>query len=291
MSLRDLVFLNGDIVPAAEARVSAFDGGFTHAAGLFETMRAYHGRVMRLGDHLDRLLASARKLEMKVDLSAELLDKAIADLLAANQLTEARLRLVVTPGQIPRPGQPDELRAVRTILLTAEQVRPYPPELYRQGMRVCICPYRQNRLDPLAGHKTLAYLPRLLAMKEAADRRCNEALWFTTDNLLAEGCVCNVFIVHEGKLLTPPVDTPCLPGTVRKAVLELAAKAGIEAHERPIDINLLLSASEVFLTGSVLEIMPATSIEKHMVGDGGTGPATTRLMGLYRELVQQECGA
>jgi branched-chain amino acid aminotransferase len=166
----------------------------------------------------------------------------------------------------------------------------YPPELYKQGMRVCICPYKQNRLDPLAGHKTLAYLPRLLAMREAAQRRCSEALWFTTDNQLAEGSICNVFAVQKGVIVTPPLDTPVLPGTVRKAVIEVGRAAGMQVEERSIDINALLGSEEVFLTGSVLEIMPVTSIEKHEVGDGEVGAVTKRLRELYAELVSKECG-
>lgn len=291
MDRADFVHFNGRIVPASEAQLSAFDAGFTHAAGLFETMRAYGGRVFRLGDHLDRLAASARKLEMSLELSGDRLENAASQLLEANGLRDARLRLVVTPGQVPRPGQPDDLRLRQTTLLTAEEVRPYPKELYQQGMRVALCPYKQNPSDPLAGHKTLAYLPRLLAMKEAAARRCNEALWFTTENVLAEGCVCNVFIVCEGALHTPPLNTPILAGVTRKAILEAAASNEIPCRERPIDIHALLAANEVFLTGSVLEVMPVTSIEKHMVGDGKPGEVTKRVMALYRDVVERECGA
>jgi branched-chain amino acid aminotransferase len=285
----DYVYLNGEIVEAREARVSAFDAGFSHAAGLFETMRAYHGRVMRLADHLDRLFASAAKLEMQISIAREAMEDAVGDVLAANVLREARIRLVVTPGEVPRPGQSDSPGPRPTLLVTAEAVRPYPRDLYQNGMRVCLCPYRQNRQDPLAGHKTLAYLPRLMAMREAAARRCNESLWFTTDHHLAEGSVCNVFIASGGTLRTPPLDTPILPGTVRRAVIELAGEAGIPCEEGAIDVDALLAAGEVFLTGSVLEVMPVTAIEKHTVGDGLPGPLTKRLQQLYQDLVQREC--
>jgi branched-subunit amino acid aminotransferase/4-amino-4-deoxychorismate lyase len=133
-------------------------------------------------------------------------------------------------------------------------------------------------------------LPRLLAMKDAAERKCRESLWFNTENQLAEGSICNVFIVREGRIVTPPVDTPVLPGTVRKAVIELAGDAGISLDERPIDINALLAANEIFLTGSVLEIMPVTAIEKHQVGGGTPGEVSLRLRGLYAALTAKECG-
>ncbi|HVP10820.1 MAG TPA: aminotransferase class IV [Phycisphaerae bacterium] len=288
--MSSLVFFNGKILPAAEARVSAFDAGFTHAAGLFETLRVYNGRIMRFGDHAQRLLASAKALHMAVDVTAEYLEQGIREVLAANKLDEARVRLTVTPGPIPKPGDTGEVPPGVTTVITAEPVRMYPPELYKQGMRVCICPYRQNRLDPLAGHKTLAYLPRLLAMKDAAERKCNESLWFNTDNRLAEGSVCNVFTVQKGVVVTPPLDTPVLPGTVRKAVIEVAKAAGMSVEERSIDINELLGSEEVFLTGSVLEIMPVTAIERHEVGTGEVGAVTRRLRELYAELVGRECG-
>lgn len=293
----DFVFLNGKIVPASEARVSVFDAGFTHAAGLFETMRAYGGKVMRLDAHLLRLMHSASTLEIQMPAAMEAavpsatddLRQGIADVLSANELTNARLRLVMTPGDIPRPGQDPEHRAPPTVLVTASPVQPYPEQLYTRGMRVCISPYKQNRHDPLAGHKTLAYLPRLLAMKDAADRQCQEALWFTAENRLAEGSICNVFVVMGDKVLTPPVDTPVLPGVVRASIIEVCRANDIQIEEAPIDINMLMEANEVFLSGTVLEVMPVTSIEKHMVGDGAVGEMTRRIGGLYRELVDREC--
>lgn len=289
--MSDTVYLNGRILPASEAKISAFDAGFAHAAGLFETLRAYGGRVMRLSDHLHRLTDSAACLDMRLDVDRPVIEQAVVDLLAANGLRDARLRLVMTPGEVPRPGPAVPGPCKPTTFLSASAVQAYPAELYAAGMRVCISPYRQNRLDPLAGHKTLSYFPRLLAMKEAADRRCNESLWFTTDNVLAEGSVCNVFIVSGDALVTPPVDTPVLPGTVRKAVIELAEANAIPIEQRAVHIDELLAATEVFLTGSVLEIMPVTAIEKHQVGQGLPGELAKRMRQLYTDLVARECDA
>lgn len=288
--MSESVCLNGEIVPAREARVSVFDAGFTHAAGLFETMRVYNGRVMRLPEHIHRLNHSANTLAMQVSVSREEIARSVDRLLEANGLCDARVRLTVTPGNVPRPGQVGDAAPRPTVVLTAAPVRAYPADLYRHGMRVCICPYRQNAANPLAGHKTLAYLPRLMALKEAADRKCNEALWFTTNNQLAEGSVCNVFIVRDGTIATPPEDTPLLPGTVRKAVLELARTKGMTIEEHAIDIDALLAAQEVFLTGSVLEIMPVTAVERHTIGAGVPGDITRRVSELYHQLVRKECG-
>lgn len=288
--MSDFVYLSGRLVPSEEATVSVFDAGFSHGAGLFETLRAYNGRIMSLVDHIERLNHSASALEIPVALDVEQIRDAADQLMEANDLREARLRLTVTPGNVPRPGEdPSEDRAP-TVLLVAEQVRPYPKELYNTGMRVCICPYRQNPHDPLAGHKTLGYLPRLLAMKDAAAKRCHEALWFTTDNRLAEGSVSNAFIVRDGGLITPPTNTPVLPGTVRKSILGLAAANGISVNEAAINIEELLAANEVFLTGSVLEVMPVVAIERHAVGSGAPGELTMQLAEWYRGSVREQCG-
>lgn len=276
-------------MPAGAASISVFDAGFAHAAGLFETMRVYNGRVFRLREHIARLNNSAATLEINVSVDADQIESAIEQLLEKNALTEARVRVVATPGDVPR-ADARETPTAPTTLITATPAGKYPPDLYRTGFRVCISPYRQTRQDPLAGHKTLAYFPRLLSMKDAVERRCNESLWFTTDNRLAEGAICNVFIVKDGAILTPRVDTPVLPGATRQAVLELASAHGLVREERDIDIDMLLAADEVFLTGSVLEIMPVTAIEKHEVARGVPGDITKRLTGLYAELITEECG-
>src|SRR5262245_42769476 len=106
MPVSDFVYLNGRIVPASEARVSVFDAGFTHAAGLFETLRAYNGVAMRLADHLQRLQHSAATLELQVTVDIDSLSDAVHDVLSANSLRDARLRLTATPGRVPRPGDP-----------------------------------------------------------------------------------------------------------------------------------------------------------------------------------------
>ena len=271
--------------------MSVFDAGFSHGAGLFETLRAYRGRVMALAGHVARMNQSAAALNLPVAIDVGQITEMVDELLAANDLSDARLRLTVTPGNVPRPGEAPSEDPAPTVLLTAEPLRPYAAELYQHGMRVCICPYRQNPSDPLTGHKTLAYLPRLLAMKDAAAKRCQESLWFTTDHRLAEGSVSNVFIVRDGAVVTPPTDTPVLSGIVRRAVLDLAKDQGVPAMEEAVTIETLLAASEVFLTGSIMEVMPVTAIERHTVGSGAPGPITRQLATAYKSKVADECGA
>ena len=146
-----------------------------------------------------------------------------------------------------------------------------------------ITDFRQNSKDPFAGHKTTCYGPRLAALRAAHEKLAAEALWFTTENRLAEGCVSNVFLVKNGQLMTPPESTPVLPGIARKTVLEITEREHIQCEQRPLDINDLLNAEEIFLTNVIMTILPVTAVEAHTVADGKPGPVTKKLTELYQE--------
>jgi branched-subunit amino acid aminotransferase/4-amino-4-deoxychorismate lyase len=129
-----------------------------------------------------------------------------------------------------------------------------------------------------------------MAFREAAEKGAQEAIWFTPDNRLAEACFRNVFLVLDGKVLTPPLDTPVLPGVVREAVLELCAKLDIPADDKTaLTVKEMLAAREVFLTGSGVGVCPVVRIERHAVGDEKPGPTARKLQSAYEELVEGEC--
>lgn len=272
------VFLNGQIVEAVEAKIPVTDSSYLYGIGLFETMRAVRGRVFRLDDHLARLRRSAEALTIFNSYSDEDIAKAIDHVLLANNLTEARLRLSLTNG----PIQPDG-KAMTHLLITAAPFTPYPVEYYDKGVRVVLTDYRQNTQDPYAGHKTSCYGPRLTALKQAHEKLAAEALWFTTENALAEGSVSNVFLVKDGALYTPPTDTPILPGIARKTVIEIAQTEKIPCHEQPLRIDDLLAAEEVFLTNVIMEALPVVAVEAHTVGKGTPGELTKQILEKFRE--------
>ena len=177
-----------------------------------------------------------------------------------------------------------------TICVTAAELSGYPTSLYESGAAAAVCDFRLSPTDPIAGHKTTAYLPRLLALRQAQHIRCMEALWFTTANHLAEGSISNVFLVRKAVLKTPPLDTPVLPGIARGVVLEIALNEGIEVQEYPLTIDDLLDADEVLLTSAIMQVMPVIRIEKRDIGDGHVGSMAKRLLREYRVLVKKECG-
>jgi len=282
------VLLNGQFVAASGAAVSVFDGGFLHGAGLFETMRAENGRIFRLDSHLTRLCNSAGKLLQPLERPDLPAQDQFRELLDRNELREARVRLTVTAGPM-REGI-DSGDQGRTICVTASPLVAYPAAMYQRGVSVVICQCRQSAADPTAGHKTTAYLPRLLGLRHAHAAGCQEALWFTYQNQLAEGCISNVFVVREGRLRTPPLDTPVLPGIARGVVLQLAAQEGIPFDETPLHIHDLLDADEVFLTNTIMQVIPVVRVEKHDIGGRRVGPLVPRLLAVFRRLVGEECG-
>ena len=283
--MAEKVFLNDDLVDLEEARVSVTDSGFLYGAGLFETMRSRNGVVFRLEDHLERLFSSARALSIPHPYEKGHLREAIGKVLQANQLADARLRLTLTKGPLTTPQE----QRRPTLLVTATEFRPYPAEYYQTGVLATLCPFRQNAADPTCGHKTTSYYPRLLALDMAHQKRAAEALWFTTDNRLAEGCVSNIFLVKSSILYTPLLETPVLAGIARRTVRQLARQQSVELMEKDLYISDVIEADEVFLTNVIMEVLPVIDVERHTVGDGKVGPVTKRLREGFRQAIEQEC--
>lgn len=286
--MAETVYLNGLFVPSVDACVSVYDGGFLHGAGLFETMRAEHGRVFRLDRHYERISRSAARLLTPLPDGSLPDAHTIGQLLLRNDLASARIRLTVTAGRL-RGDQ--EFEQGLTILATASPSSGYSADLYGQGVSVVVCSHRTSATDPAAGHKTTSYLPRLLGLREAQQARCTEAIWFTTTRHMAEGSISNVFIVRDGVIKTPPLDTPVLPGIARGVILEIARDCSLPAEETPLGIDDLLDAQEVFLTNTMMQVMPVIRVEKRDIGGARVGDVSRRLLAEYRKLVERECSA
>ena len=276
------VFLNGELINAAAADVAITDSSYLYGIGLFETMRAVDDNVFRLEDHLARINASAEALAIANSYSDQQIRQAVDEVLTANKLSNARMRLQISKGAIGDDGT-----AKTNLLVTATEFTPYPEEYYEKGVRVALTDFRQNPKDPFCGHKTTCYGPRLTALKNAHEKLAAEALWFTTENFLAEGSISNVFLVKDGALYTPPVQTPVLPGIARKTVIEIAEQENIPYHETPLKIGDLLAADEIFLTNVIMEVLPVTSVEAHTVPDGKPGAITRELGKTYKEKLSQ----
>jgi branched-chain amino acid aminotransferase len=297
-------WLNGNLVDDDEANVSLRDTGLLHAAGVFTTMRARNGRVFRLERHLRRLRQSCEALFVPLQFSDADLASAVDDVLARNDLSDARMRLTVTRGQSTQ----DPLHGTHltpNCFVTATELAPYPANYYAQGMTVMLNDEQKlNPYDHQAGHKTLNYFSRLAALREAVRRGAGEALWFNVHNYCESASVANVFAFTDGALTTPPTAedlrdpavaaaTPypkscVLSGVTRGAVLDLARSMNVPVRIGPLDVNTILAAKEVFITNSIMQVMPVGRIEQHQVGDQTPGPVTAMLMEMLSDQIEEQ---
>jgi len=281
------VFLNGEIVEESDARISAGDRGLLLGDGLFESMRAYRGKVFRLSAHLQRLRASAAFLRLSLPCSDEPIERSISELTRLNSCPEAYVRMTLTRGASVRGLRLDGA-GPSTLLIQARPIQAPPAEQYRNGAKLIISSARQNSANPLARHKTLSYLLYLLARQEATDAGANGAILLNEHGQVAEESVSNIFLARGGTLFTPPVYCGLLPGITRGVVLELAQKEGIPVEERPIAAGELFEAEEMLLTNSLMEIMPVRSVDRRSIGSAAPGQITKRIGELYRAAVEAE---
>ena len=284
--MEEFVYLNGCLVPSSEAKLSPFDYGFLYGYGLFETMRAYSGCIFRLEQQLERLLRSARLLELNLELDAPALKKALYDTLQANNIRDARLRLTLSGGV----GEivPDLSSCkLPTALVVARDYIPYPSQVYQEGFKGIVSRIRRNSRSPAAVVKSLNYLDNLLARREAQNAAVDEAILLNEQGFLAEGSTSNIFLAAGDTLLTPGEDSGILPGITRQTVLELASSLGVKSEVRKVTLEELNQADEAFLTNSIMEIMPLTQVDGQKIGPGRAGEMTQRLMSAYGELVRQ----
>ena len=263
--------LNGRLVQRGEATISALDPAVMHGRALIEAFRSHKGRVFRLAKHYERLCTGAPVVGLTIPLTLPDLEATIADVLAGNEAQDARLRLTVSAG---------------AVMLTAAPLTDYPPELYERGMHATIAGVRRNETSPLSRVKCAAgLLDGVLARERARNAGFDEAIMLNTQGHVAEATVSNVFVMREGRLLTPTIESGALPGVTRSAVLDLARESGIEAAEAELTLGGLRTSDEAFLTNSVMGVMPLTRLEGDPIGDGNLGALTAQLSRCYHDAV------
>ncbi|NBD28055.1 aminotransferase class IV [Paenibacillus glycinis] len=281
---------NGCVKPQEEAVISVYDHGFLYGMGLFETFRTYGGQPYLLELHLERLAAGCRSLGIRYEPDAEELRRWLRELMAANGLAEAYVRLTVTAGE-DILGLPSGDYESPNALLLVKSLPATNPELYQAGRELVQLSTLRNTPEGEVRLKSLHYMNNIVAKRELTAIGASqgaEGLMLTREGWLAEGIVSNLFFARAGQLRTPAISTGILPGITRRRVLELAAREGLPAEEGLYTWHELAGADEVWVTNSIQELVPITALRDqnghvHKVGDGHAGPITTRLLGLYRE--------
>ena len=278
-----LFWLNGRIVPRAEAVVSIYDSGFMLGDGVWEGVRLYDGRWTFLDDHMERLFEAAKAIDLEIGLTPAQVKQAIFDLQAANGMTtDAHARLMVTRGVKTRPFQHPKLsQQGPTIAIIMEHSRPKIP----RPITLATVPHLRGlpmTQDPkLNSHSKLnCILACIAAQKAGAD----EALMLDLHGFVSTTNACNFFIVKKGEVWTSTGDY-CMNGITRRKVIEVCRANGIPVFERNFSLVDTYSADEAFLTGTFGAQTPVGVIDGRQIGNGQMGPMTERLRGLYKALV------
>jgi branched-chain amino acid aminotransferase len=280
--------MNGRMVPEEEAKISVFDHGFLYGDGVFEGIRAYHGRVFRLEEHINRLFESAHSIMLPIPFDRNGMVDAVVRTVRANNLRDAYIRVVVSRGCGDLGLDPRKCRESQVVII-ADKIVLYPGELYEKGLTVITVATRRNiaaALDPKI--KSLNYLNNILVKIEANQAGVMEALMLTGDGYVSEGSGDNIFIYRKGVLMTPPPYLGILEGITRAAVIDLARGEGITVQEAPFTRHDLYVSDECFLTGTAAEVIPVIEVDARAIGSGRPGPVTRRLMELFRNLTATE---
>ncbi len=279
-----LILLNGSLVPQDEAKVSVLDRGFLYGDGVFETLRAYSGKIFRLDDHVIRLFRSADSIYLKTLFTEDYVKEALYKTLRRNNLNNAYLRLTITRGQ-SNPGLDIEDCSDPTITIIAREFSGYTEDLYRRGISAAIVNTRRipaSALNPEI--KSLNFLNNIMARIEAKQANVSEAFMLSPEGYVAEGTVSNIFIVKDGVVKTPPLSVGILNGVTRSLVIGLAQKNNIPLTEQQFQPEELYAADECFVTSTLYEVMPVTSINNKPVRTGHPGDISQSMLSIFREL-------
>jgi len=285
MDNEPFVYIDGEYYPKSKAKIGVFDHGLLYGDGVFEGIRAYNGVVFKLKEHIDRLYQSAHALMLQMPLTKEQMTEAVLETLRKNKMKDAYIRLVVTRGVGDLGLDPRKCPKPTVIVITGGIVL-HGDEAKMKGVTTLISWVRRHPVDATSHEiKSLNYLNSVMAKIEANIAGVDEAVCLDKNGFVAEGVGENIFIVKNGRLLTPPSCSGALPGITAQVVKKLAAKLGYEVEETNITPYQLLNANEAFFSGTAAEIVPIREVNKRQIGEGKPGPVTKRLMAAFQKTV------
>jgi len=280
------IYVDGKYCDEKNAKISVFDHGLLYGDGIFEGIRAYNGRVFQLKEHIDRLFYSAKAILLDIPMSHGEVMKAVVETCRQNGIRDGYIRLLVTRG-IGTLGLNPHRCKDPSIIIIADKIQLYAPELYEKGMEIITAPTTRNlhsALNPAI--KSLNYLNNILAKMEANIAGCEEAVMLNAEGFVSECTGDNIFIVKARRVFTPPLSAGALHGITRGVVMDLAREEGVSVAEPNLTRYDLFNADECFLTGTGAELIPIVKIDGRVIGTGRPGPLTGKLVDKYRALTK-----
>jgi branched-chain amino acid aminotransferase len=274
-----IIWMNGALIPLQDAAVSPLDHGLVVGDGVFETLRTYRGVPFAWTRHAERLHASAQGLGLEAP-AAEPLRAAVDDVLAANDLRAARIRITVTGGPAP-PGS-RRSPVPPTVIVVAFELEPVAPHV-----DVVIVPWTRNEHGALVGLKTISYAENVRALAHAEAHGAQEAIFANTRGNLCEATGSNVFLVAGGRCLTPPLSAGCLNGVTRQLLVEVARDVGIPIAQDDVPVARLRDADEAFVSSTTREVQPIATVDGVSLPTV-SGPTTQRLAAGFAALVDRD---
>jgi len=287
MSLNEqMIYYNGKLRKESEVCLSPFNRGFSFGDGVFETLRVYSGKVFRLESHINRLFIGLDLLGIERNADAGSIEKAVKSLIDKNNLNDASIKISAFREECPGLDPVSGLKAC--YLITSSVFDFKRKERCEKGISAGIVTIRRNQSSPHVFIKSLNYLENILGRREAQDKGYDEAVFLNSSDYVAEGSISNIFTVKNSVLFTPSLDTGILKGVTRDVVIELAVDIRIKCCEKFLETDDLLTADEVFMTNSLMEIIPVREINGQMFSDRCPGVITADFMRMYREKVDKE---
>jgi D-alanine transaminase len=277
--MSEMIWLNGEVLPLAEARIGVEDRGFQFADGVYEVIRIYNGRLFTLSEHLDRLARSCEGIRLQSPLSKQELTREIGKFIEKSPVREGMIYLQITRGPAPRnhifaPSRP-------TVLFYARPLPMVPPAGSAEGLKLIS---QNDERWQRCWIKSIALLPNVLAKNAAVAAGCDEAV-FVEKGIVTECSASNFFAVAGGKVLTHPVGPKVLPGITRLVLMDLCKQLDIPFVERAISEAECLAADEVFITSTTREVGWVGKWNDRVIGNGASGAITKRLHAAYQKLV------
>jgi branched-chain amino acid aminotransferase len=287
MAEEPVVYINGKFLPTSQAAINVYDHGFLYGDGCFEGIRAYNKRVFKLDEHVARMYRSAEKIGLKPPVSAKDFREAILETLRRNKLTDAYIRPIFSRGVGDLGISVKTCRKPSAIVIT-KPVDPKPKTPEEKSMRLITSRYVRTPPQSLNPNiKSMNYLNNIMAKLEAEQSGADEALLLDYNGHVSEGSAENVFIIKKGELITPTTET-VLEGITRSTLMELARERKYRVTERRFKLDEVYSADEMFLTGTLAELVPVTEVDGKKIGDGKPGRITRELMDAFSKFARSE---